>query len=80
MCLHNESSGWGGISHGVPQGSILGPLFCLYVNGLPSCISDSKVLLFADETSLQFNSPSITDIHMNLQQDLNSICTWKILR
>jgi hypothetical protein len=55
---HNKlgkiTSDWGIIRYGVPQGSILGPLlFLLYVNDLPSGMhSDSKLILYADVTSL----------------------------
>ena len=50
--LNDQSSGLGNISAGVPQGSILGPLFFLtYINDLSQNLRYS-VKLFADDTSL----------------------------
>ena len=48
------TSKWEQIKHGVPQGSVLGPLlFLIYINNLPRTINNfANSVLFADDTSI----------------------------
>ena len=67
------------IKHGVPQGSILGPLlFCLYINDMPLEVSNENVdcHLFADDSTLNSSSKQISVINQNLQESLNIVNQW----
>ena len=49
----NSYSDWKKIQHGFPQGSILRPLlFNLFINDLTHFITDAKLRLYADDTTL----------------------------
>ena len=73
-----KSSKWEDIKNGVPQDSILGPLFFLfYINYLPKIINnDANMILLADDTSILVTSPNKTDFNLNIKQTFLDINTW----
>ena len=61
----NKVSNWAKVRHGVPQGSILGPiLFLLYINDLPKIINKTSApIIFADDIGILFAHSNPTDFN-----------------
>ena len=61
------------IKNGVPQDSILGPLFfLLYINDLPKIITNNNsMVLFTDDTSLLITDSNDLDFNINISQSIN---------
>ena len=82
VVLNRHSSSWLSRGAGVPQGSVLGPLFFLmYINDLPEGLN-SEVKLFADETSLfsvvNCVHTSVSTINSDLLKIQDWAYQWKI--
>ena len=67
------------VTHGVPQGSILGSLlFSLYMNDLPSVVKFSRVESYVDDTKVYLSSSSeiINSCLAKVSEDLRLITSW----
>ena len=77
--LNNSiESSWEKVKHGVPQGSILGPIFFLiYINDLPQIATrGTKILLYADDTSIIVSSPNLENFETQIDkifEDINNL-------
>ena len=61
--INNKYSNKTKIIHGVPQGSVLGPLlFLIYVNDFPNSNEHSSDILFADDTSISVQNKNIEQL------------------
>ena len=73
--LRNSQSDWIGVSSGVPQGSVLGPiLFIIYINDLLDGLN-SNGKLFADDAKIYRRVNGPQDVEP-LQSDLDKVNKW----
>ena len=67
------------LKHGVPQGSLLGPLlFSLYINDIASCLpnEDCSLFLYADDTGILCSGKTTMEIETKLNNSLIHVSDW----
>ena len=65
------------IKHGVPQGSVLGPLlFLIYINDISQSSKILKFFLFADDTTVYYSDKTNAETENLLNRELNKVSDW----
>ena len=64
------------VSHGVPQGLVLGPIiFSLYVNDLPN-VFKFETTLFADDTNLNLSKICRQQLQIEISREIDKVDEW----
>ena len=75
--VKENSSNYSNVIHGVPQGSILGPiLFLIYINDIVNVSDNVDFILFADDTNLFKSGNKLANVCDELCQELRKLHTW----
>ena len=77
VCYGGFESGKGAVECGVPQGSVLGPLFfIIYVNDMARATADFDLVLFADDTNLFAKGRDPQELFARANRGLQELGHW----
>ena len=77
MSVNGLSSDELNIIHGVPQGSVLGPLlFLIFINDLPNISKHLTFYLFANDTNIYYESSNLLHIQKIVNRELRKVRKW----
>ena len=77
VVIDGNCSSWLNILSGVPQGSILGPLFfVIFISDLPEVVSVGNTLAMYADDCKAFSVISCPNDQLMFQEDLDRLCTW----
>ena len=77
--FENSDSSLLEVKTGIPQGSILGPLFfSILINDLVNCSTKFQFLMYADDTTIYFNLNDFPPINREIEinSELEKVNTW----
>ena len=75
--IKNTNSDTQKVTHGVPQGSVLGPkLFIIYINDICTALKSLKCVLFADDTSLYSTGKDLDQLINTVKGELEALKKW----
>ena len=78
VSIDQQSSSSLPVSYGVPQGSVLGPLFFLiYINDLPNCTTFPP-RLFADDTCVIVKDKDLKNLEIKCNNELRNVYEWML--
>ena len=65
------------ITLGVPQGSVLGPVFfILYINGMHRSSDQLRFVHFTDDTTVFASDSDINNVHASVNRELVGVENW----